>query len=139
MAPTDIQAHETKPAPFVNQDSPLAQLEQILDSMQDAIMAISLPDHRLIYKSASFERVFGYPVQKFVDDPSFFKQVVHPDDLGSAVAAQAAALRDGCIERARNGWRSRLRTVYHQKPHAAGRRATIPPIPAQFDFFACNS
>lgn len=98
MVPTDIQAHETKSAPFVNHDSPLAQLAQILDSMQDAIMAISLPDHRLIYKSASFERVFGYPVQKFVDDPSFFKQVVHPDDLESAVAAQAAALRDGCVE-----------------------------------------
>ena len=44
-------------------------------------MSISLPDHRLIYKSASFEQVFGYPVQKFVEGPTFFKQIVFPDDV----------------------------------------------------------
>ncbi|MFN8470302.1 MAG: PAS domain S-box protein, partial [Caldilineaceae bacterium] len=78
--------------------SPAEQLAQILDSMQDAIMSISLPDHRLIYKSASFEQVFGYPVQKFVDDPTFFKQIMFPDDVEMVIAARNVALRDGFVE-----------------------------------------
>ena len=58
-------------------------------------MSISLPDHRLIYKSASLEQVFGYPVQKFVEDPTFFKQIVFPDDVELVTAARNASLRDG--------------------------------------------
>lgn len=80
------------------QSSPNEQLAQILDSMQDAIMSISLPDHRLIYKSASFEQVFGYPVQNFVEDPTFFKQIVFPEDLELVSTARNAALRDGFVE-----------------------------------------
>lgn len=80
------------------QDSPTDQLAQILDATQDAIMAISLIDRRLIYKSASFEQVFGYDVQAFIDDPHFANRFVHPDDLALTMAAQAAALRDGFAE-----------------------------------------
>lgn len=80
------------------QSSPTEQLEQILESMQDAIMSVSLPDHRLIYRSASFEQVFGYPVHKFVDDPSFFRQVVPSDEVELVAAARKTALRDGFVE-----------------------------------------
>ena len=78
--------------------SPAQQLRLILDSMQDAIMSISLPDHRLIFVSSSYERVFGYPVENFLQDRNFYKQVVHPEELELATAALKAVWRDGYIE-----------------------------------------
>jgi PAS domain S-box-containing protein len=73
-------------------------LNEILDTMQDAIMSVSLIDRRLLFASASFETVFGYPVQQFLEDPDFFKQVVYPNDLPLAMAAQERCIREGFTE-----------------------------------------
>lgn len=72
-------------------------LSDILDSMQDAVMSFSLPDRRLIFVSESFERIFGYPVQAFLNDPGFFHTVVHPDDLERALEAMEICRRDGFV------------------------------------------
>lgn len=73
-------------------------LQSILDSMQDALVSVSLDDRQVIYQSASFEEVFGYPYERFRDDPEFFKSVVHPDDLEQALTAQAACLQEGFVK-----------------------------------------
>lgn len=73
-------------------------LKGVLDTMQDALVSLSLPDRKLICVSASFEPVFGYPIQPFLDDPLFFAKVVHPDDLELSFAATEKVMRDGVIE-----------------------------------------
>jgi len=39
------------------------------------------PDGRMLYVSPSSERISGYPRQVFMNDPAFFEQLVHRDDL----------------------------------------------------------
>jgi PAS domain S-box-containing protein len=73
-------------------------LQGMLDTMQDAVISYSLVDQRLIFASASIEHVFGYPMQRFLDDPEFFVSIVHPDDLEQAMTARQICLRDGFAE-----------------------------------------
>ena len=75
-----------------------AQLRGILDTMQDALFSLALPERRVVYVSASFADVFGYPLHSFLDDPLFFQKVVHPDDLPMATTAMQTALRSGFVE-----------------------------------------
>ncbi len=74
------------------------QLNSILNTMEDAVLSLSLPDRQPIYVSSAYERIFGYPLQPFLDDPFFFKQVVHPDDLPKSLAAMEKALSEGFVE-----------------------------------------
>ncbi len=91
---------ETASASLVrlNDDLPEKQIRELLDSMQDAVISTSLPDQRVVYISASFEKVFGYPAQAFLDDPNFFKRVVHPDDYERAIAARESGINGGFVE-----------------------------------------
>ncbi len=84
-AKSDLQAYQ-------------ASLNGILDTMQDALVSLSLPDQQLIYASASFAQIFGYPIQRFLTDPLFFQQVVHPDDLAVTLAARQRIFQDGFME-----------------------------------------
>lgn len=79
-------------------DSADGQLARILNTMEDALMAMSIPDRRLLYASASFERVYGYPSTDFINDSTLFQRVIHPDDLEKAVAAMMQCVREGYAE-----------------------------------------
>ncbi|MFN8531122.1 MAG: PAS domain S-box protein [Anaerolineae bacterium] len=74
------------------------QLELILDSMQEAIMSVSLPDRHLIFVSSSYERVFGYQAKAFLEDPNYYKQVMLPEEVDMGTAALRTISRDGFIE-----------------------------------------
>lgn len=74
------------------------QFNDILSTMQDALMSMSLVDRSLIMVSQSFEDVIGYPLANFLDDPDFFRKIVHPDDLESAVDAIQTCLTTGFVE-----------------------------------------
>jgi two-component system cell cycle sensor histidine kinase/response regulator CckA len=39
------------------------------------------PEGNFLYVSPSCERITGYSAQEFLDDPSLFDKIVHPDDL----------------------------------------------------------
>jgi PAS domain S-box-containing protein len=87
---------------YLNNQPPEAILEHfsaILDTMQDAIFSVShQPKREVVYVSASFERVFGYPVQTFMKDPHFFKQIIYPEDLERVLQAQQACIENGFVE-----------------------------------------
>jgi len=76
----------------------LAHLYGVLNTMQDAVITLSLPDRRLIFVSASFEEVFGRPVEQFVSDKDFFKKIIPPEDLDFILQKQAECLRMGFVE-----------------------------------------
>ncbi len=71
---------------------------EVLNSMQDAILSVTLQDRRLIFVSASFENIFGHPAERFLEDPEFFRQIVHPDDLSLVVEARDTCLREGFVK-----------------------------------------
>jgi PAS domain S-box-containing protein len=67
----------------------------VLDTMQDALISVEHPNHENNFTSAAFERVFGYPAERFLKDQQFYKQVIHPDDVERVVETMQACLRDG--------------------------------------------
>ncbi|MBK8026980.1 MAG: PAS domain S-box protein [Chloroflexi bacterium] len=73
-------------------------LSAILNTTQDAILSLSLPDRKLLFASAAHDAVFGYPLERFLKDGDFFREVVHPDDLELANAAMQQCLREGYAE-----------------------------------------
>ena len=73
-------------------------MRSILDTMQDSIVSVSLTDDEIVYQSASFEKIFGYPYERFRNDEDFYKSIVHPDDLNDAIEAQKVCMRDGYVE-----------------------------------------
>ncbi|WP_129628034.1 PAS domain-containing protein [Candidatus Oscillochloris fontis] len=83
---------------LTGRDAYMLHVRSILDTMLDAFTSFSLTERRILFSSAAFERVLGYPLQCFVDDPNFFMRVVHPDDLDLAIAMRQKALTDGHIE-----------------------------------------
>ncbi|GAB4515427.1 MAG: hypothetical protein OHK0046_18920 [Anaerolineae bacterium] len=73
-------------------------MRAVLDSMQDAIISVSMPDRHLIFASSSFEDIFGYPLEAFINDANFYHKVVHPDDLELATNAMHTCRREGFVE-----------------------------------------
>lgn len=73
-------------------------LDAILASMQDALLSLSLPERQVIFVSNAFEKVFGYPYDRFINDVSFFHNVVHPDDLERALQAMQTCIIQGFVE-----------------------------------------
>ncbi|MFN8378833.1 MAG: PAS domain S-box protein [Anaerolineae bacterium] len=74
------------------------QLDHLLSHAQEAYLAFTLPDQDLIFASASFETVFGYPAERFTTDRGFFREVVHPEDLDRAMEATNTTMREGTGE-----------------------------------------
>lgn len=102
-------AQQTKPVPdeqpsrylpTVNNDlqSLHTHLGAVLDSMQDALLCVGLPDRQVIFVSNAFEEVFGYPHERFTEDADFYQKIVHPDDLVRVTEAIQTCLRDGFVE-----------------------------------------
>ncbi len=75
-----------------------AHFDAVLDTMQDALMSISLPDKQVIFVSHAFEEVLGYSHEHFIENRDFFQQVVHPDDLERAAQAMQTCMTEGFVE-----------------------------------------
>jgi PAS domain S-box-containing protein len=98
----DVTQRESQAKRLAEVNEELAQfrihMDAVLDTMQDALMSVSLPDHETIFVSRAFEEIFGYPYERFKNDPHFFQQIVHPDDLERTIAAQQKCLTDGTAD-----------------------------------------
>ena len=66
-----------------------AEHQDLVESVQ-AIIWRSLPDGRFTYVSREAEAVLGYPLQAWLDSPTFWTDHMHPDDLAWAPAYCAA-------------------------------------------------
>ncbi|MFN8530798.1 MAG: PAS domain-containing protein [Anaerolineae bacterium] len=74
------------------------QLDSLLDTIQEAIFAVSLPDRQLLYASASVDKILGRSLHWVLENPDNFRQMVHPDDYERAVEAMRTCLREGYAE-----------------------------------------
>jgi len=57
-----------------------ARLNNILDSMQEAVWSVELPDFKPLYFNVAVERVFGRPRSVFYDNEGLWGRMVHPED-----------------------------------------------------------
>lgn len=73
-------------------------LVDLLDDMVDAAACVDLRERTIIYASAAFESVFGYPLRRLTEEPEFYRQVLHPDDVERVTAAMQDCLQTGSTD-----------------------------------------
>ncbi len=56
------------------------KLNSILNNITDVVWSLSWPDLKVHYISPSAEKVYGRSVQEFIDNPSLWAVIVHPED-----------------------------------------------------------
>ncbi len=70
--------------------------EALVDSIDGIVWEADANTFRFSYVSRQAERLLGYPVHRWTDEPGFWKDHIHPDDVEFAfqycVAASAAGL-----------------------------------------------
>lgn len=71
------------------------KLESILRSLDDVVWSASLENQQFIYLNPATERVYGRPVSDFVDCPSLWELVVHPDDRQRVEIASQTMMHQG--------------------------------------------
>ncbi|MEE4358548.1 MAG: PAS domain S-box protein, partial [Desulfococcaceae bacterium] len=71
----------------------------ILNNVRDIIWSVSYPDFKIVYLSPSAEKIYGYSVQEFKDNPLLWKHMIHPDDISSADRTFRQLLEKGSAER----------------------------------------
>ncbi len=52
----------------------------VLNNITDVVWSLSWPDLKVKFISQSVEQIFGRSVQEFVENPSLWEKMVHPDD-----------------------------------------------------------
>ncbi len=66
------------------------RLNSLLNNLTDVVWSISLPDLKTLYISPSVEKLYGRSAQEFIENPSLWQELTHPDDrlLNEEVYAQ---------------------------------------------------
>lgn len=73
------------------------RLEGILSSIEDAVWSIDPVSSQYIYFNAALEKIYGYPVSSFFEDPMLSLKVIHPEDRGRIENANQSILTTGFI------------------------------------------
>mgnify|MGYP000861109990 CR=1 FL=1 len=55
-------------------------LKKLLNSLDEGVWSHSLSDGRQLFDNLACEKIFGRPYKDFLDDPSLYERVIHPDD-----------------------------------------------------------
>ena len=75
------------------------KLKSILTNITDVVWSLSYPALKPLYISPSAEKFYGHPVQRFYEDPSFFEELVHPDDRHTTLKARSELFETGMASR----------------------------------------
>jgi PAS domain S-box-containing protein len=62
------------------------QYETLVNSVDGIVWQAQLPTLRFTFVSQQAERLLGYPVQRWLEEPDFWQRRIHPDDFEQAVA-----------------------------------------------------
>ncbi len=74
-------------------------LSSILEHTRDVVWSLSWPDMRVKFISPSVEHLYGRPAQDFVQRPTLWQEVVHPEDVPVTEAAFRKLQDTGHAER----------------------------------------
>src|SRR6185295_6624671 len=69
--------------------------DDLINAIDGIVWEADARTFQFTYVSAQAERILGYPVARWLDEPAFWRDHIHPDDREAAVAYCAAATRIG--------------------------------------------
>ena len=67
---------------------------ELLDDLDAIVWEADPQTVQFSFVSQKAERLLGYPVQRWLDEPDFWVNLIHPEDRESVVASCAAAVQD---------------------------------------------
>ncbi|MDI3287443.1 ATP-binding protein [Polyangium sp. 15x6] len=80
-APDGKQAVHAAGEPLsVRHAARLSRIEDIIDNVDGIVWEVDADTFRFSYVSAHAEQVLGYPVARWIEEPSFWVDHIHPDD-----------------------------------------------------------
>jgi PAS domain S-box-containing protein len=71
------------------------KISSILNDITDVVWSFSWPDMNVHYISPAAEQIYGRPVQEFIEKPSLWTGIVHPDDKQIIDNAMEKLKKDG--------------------------------------------
>jgi two-component system, cell cycle sensor histidine kinase and response regulator CckA len=69
------------------------RMNLVMDSVSAAVFSATVPDMGLDYISPGIEDLSGYSSEKFLEDPFFWRQLVHPEDQERMAIEQRKTLQ----------------------------------------------
>lgn len=85
----------TDPTQGAGPPVPEADLRELVDHIPAAILVLAnVPTVSIVYASAHIERLTGYPVDAWLDDPELSTRVVHPADRERVLEGWATSVGD---------------------------------------------
>ncbi len=73
------------------------RLESILGSIEDVVWSMHPTASQFIYFNAAVEKIYGYPISKFFEDPEFWLKVIHSDDRERIEVANRGIMMTGTV------------------------------------------
>jgi PAS domain S-box-containing protein len=67
-------------AAFAEAMSAQQRFRDLVNSVEGIVWEADVPSYRFLFISTQAERVLGYPVERWLSEPTFWKDHVHPDD-----------------------------------------------------------
>jgi diguanylate cyclase (GGDEF)-like protein/PAS domain S-box-containing protein len=74
------------------------RLDSILFSLDEVVWSAQIEPFRLVYINPAVERVYGRPVNEFLENPNLRIEVIHPDDLTYVQQSQPILYAEGSLE-----------------------------------------
>ncbi|MDZ4259862.1 MAG: PAS domain S-box protein [Gemmatimonadales bacterium] len=72
-----------------------ADYAALIDSVEGIVWEADSESFRFSFVSQQAERLLGYPVGKWLEEPTFWQDHIHPDDRAAAVGFCTTAVREG--------------------------------------------
>ncbi|MEI6678372.1 MAG: PAS domain S-box protein [Mariniphaga sp.] len=73
--------------------------DNILNEISDVVWSLSWPDMKVNYISPSVEQLYGLPLKDFIENPSLWESMAHPDDKHISEKAMNQLLAEGTAVR----------------------------------------
>jgi PAS domain S-box-containing protein len=68
------------------------QMKGIMENIDIVLMSLDMDNMRVLEISPACEKIYGCPVDAFINDPMLWKKMVHPDDIPVIIAGEARIL-----------------------------------------------
>ncbi|MFZ4730396.1 MAG: PAS domain-containing protein, partial [Pseudanabaena sp.] len=73
------------------------RIDSILGSIEDVVWSMHPTATQFIYFNAAVEKIYGYPISNFFEDPEFWLKVIHVEDRDRIEAANLSIMTTGTV------------------------------------------
>jgi len=73
------------------------RIDSILGSIEDVVWSMHPTATQFIYFNAAVEKIYGYPISNFFEDPEFWLKVIHVEDRDRIEATNLSIMTTGTV------------------------------------------